>query len=71
MPYYVYAIHTDSRLNCFYGSFADYQEAEICEREKQGFGNFQDEFFVTSIYAGNKTYAAQKVKQIRSETELK
>jgi len=28
MPYYVYAIHTDSKGNCFYGSFADYHDAE-------------------------------------------
>ena len=71
MPYYVYAIHTDSKLNCLYGSFADYHEAEICEREKQGFGNSQDNSFVTLIYAENQTHAAQRVKQIRRERGLK
>jgi hypothetical protein len=71
MPYYVYAIHTDSKLNCFYGSFADYHEAEICEREKQAFGNSQENFFVRLFYAENKTHAARMLKQIRSEMGLK
>jgi len=44
MPYYVYAIHTDSKLNCFYGSFAGYHDAEICGRENQSFGNSHDNF---------------------------
>jgi hypothetical protein len=67
MPYYVYAIHTDSKVNCFYGSFADYHDAEICEREKQGFDNSQEHSVVLLIYAGNKTHALQKIKQIRRE----
>ena len=71
MPYYVYAIYTDSKLNFLYGSFADYQEAEICEREKQGFDNSQGNSFVALIYAENQTYAAQRVKQIRRERGLK
>ncbi len=65
MPYYVYAIHTDSKLNCSYGSFVDYRAAEICGREKQGFDNFQENSFVTLIHAENQTLADQKVKQIR------
>lgn len=71
MPYYVYAIHTDSKLNCLYGSFADYHDAEICERNKQGFGNSQDTSFVTVINAENQTHADQKVKKIRRERGLK
>jgi hypothetical protein len=71
MPYYVYAIHTDSRLNCFYGSFADYRDAEICEREKQDFGNSQGNSFVALIYAENQTHAAQRLKQICRERGLK
>ena len=71
MPYYVYAMHTDSKLNCLYGSFADYHEAEICEREKQGFGNAHDNSFVTVIYAENQTHASQRIKQIRRERGLK
>ena len=70
MPYYVYAIHMTSRLSCFYGSFADYHDAEICEREKQGFDNSQGSSFVTLIYAENQTHADQKVKQIRRERQL-
>ena len=70
MPYYVYAIHPDSKLNCLYGSFADYHDAEICERENQGFGHSQDNSLVTLIYAENKTHAAQKVRQLRREKGL-
>ena len=71
MPYYVYAIHTDSRLDCFYGSFSDYRDAEICEREKQDFCNSQDNSFVALIYAENQTHAAQRVNQMRRERGLK
>ncbi len=70
MPYNVYAIHTDSRINRLCGSFADYRGAEICEREKRGFGTGEHSF-VTVIYAENQTHAAQKVKQIRREKGLK
>ena len=71
MPYYVYAIHKDSRLDCFYGSFSDYRDAEICEREKQDFGNSQDDSFVALIYAENQTHAAQRFKQICRDRGLK
>ena len=70
MPYYVYAIHTDSRLNCFYGSFANYRDAEICGREKRGFDNSQGNSFIALIYAENQTQAADRVKQIRREKGL-
>jgi len=71
IPYYVYAIHPDSKLSCLYGSFADYHDAEICEREKEGFGNSQENSFVTLIYAENQTHAAERVKQIRRERGLR
>ena len=71
MPYYVYAIHPDSRLDCFYGSFSNYRDAEICEREKQHFGDSQGNSFVALIFAENQTHAAQRVKQIRRERGLK
>jgi len=67
MPYYVYALHADSKLSCFYGSFENYHDAEICEREKQGFDNSQENSFVTLIYAENKTHADQKMKKIHRE----
>ena len=71
MPYYVYAVHAGSKLSCCYGSFADYHDAEVCEREKQGFDNSQESSFVTLIYAENQTHAEQKVKQLRRERGLK
>jgi len=71
MPYYVYAMNMDSKLNCLYGSFVDYHDAEICEREKQDFNNPQEHSFVTLIYAENQTHADRKAKQIRRERGLK
>jgi hypothetical protein len=67
MPYYVYAIHTDSRTNRLCGSFADYQGAEICERDKQ---KDEDNYLVTMIYAENQVHARQRIKQIRREKGL-
>ncbi len=70
MPYYVYAIHTDSRSNRLYGSFADYHGAEICERDMQKGDVSEGKFVVTMIYAENKIHAMQRVKQIRQERGL-
>ena len=67
MPYYVYALQPDPKLCCFYGSFENYHDAEICEREKQSFDNSQGEAWVTLIYGENTTHALQKIKQIRRE----
>jgi hypothetical protein len=70
MPYYVYAMHKESKLNRFYGSFENYHQAEICERANQEFGSSKDNSFVTMIYAENQTQAADRVKQIRREKGL-
>ena len=70
MPYYVYDIHTDSRINRFYGSFADYRGAEICGRDNQRGNDPEEKHFVTMIYAENKTHALQRIKQIRREKGL-
>ena len=70
MPYYVYAVHAGSKLSCCYGSFADYHDAEICEREKQIVDPAQNSF-VLLIYAENKTHADQKIKKIRRGEGLK
>ncbi|MFH1335485.1 MAG: hypothetical protein ABII96_03120 [Candidatus Zixiibacteriota bacterium] len=69
MPYYVYAIHTDSKLNHLYGSFDDYRGAEICEQEKQRDNDSEDNYFIRMIYADNQTHARQKIKQIRQERD--
>jgi hypothetical protein len=71
MPYYVYAIYPDSKLNCLCGSFADYRAAEICEQEKQGSGHSKDSPFVTLIYAENQTHAGERIKQVRRAKGLK
>ncbi len=70
MPYYVYAIHTGSKSNDLYGSFFDYQGAEICERDKQRAHNPGQDRLVTMVYAQNQTHALQKIKQIRLEKGL-
>ena len=70
MPYYVYAIHTDSRTNRLCGSFADFQRAEICERDNQTSANSKGDHLVMMIYAENKTHALQRIKQIRREKGL-
>ena len=67
MPYYVYAIYTDSKSNRLYGSFADYRGAEICERDNQSAKDLEDNCFVMMIYAENQTHARQRIKQIRQE----
>ena len=70
MPYYVYAIHTDSRINRLCGSFVDYHGAEICEKDNQGGKDIAENHFVMMIYAENKTHALQRIKQIRREKGL-
>ena len=70
MPYYVYAIHTDSKSNRLYGTFADYHGAEICERDQQGSDCAEDNCVVAMVYAENQTRALQRVKQIRREKGL-
>jgi hypothetical protein len=67
MPYYIYAIHAGSNMNRLCGSFADYQGAEICERDSQR-GNASED--VIMIYAENKTHALQRIKKIRREKGL-
>jgi hypothetical protein len=66
MPYYVYAIQTASKLNHLCGIFADYRDAEICERD-QSRNDLEDKSFVKMIYAQNQTHALQKIKQIQRE----
>jgi hypothetical protein len=70
MPYYVYAIHSGSRINRLCGSFADYHGAEICERGNQRSIDFEDDHFVMMIYAENDAHAGHRIRQIRREKGL-
>jgi hypothetical protein len=70
MPYYVYNINPASRVNRLCGSFADYQGAEICERDNQRSMDSGDDHLVMMIYAENKTDALQRIRQIRREKGL-
>jgi len=67
MPYYVYAIQPGSRINRLCGSFADFQGAEICERDNQRSMGSENDHSVMMIYAENKTHAHQRIRQIRRE----
>jgi len=67
MPYYVYAIQTGSKLNHLCGTFTDYHDAEICERD-QSRNYLKDKAFVKMIYAQNQTHALQRMKQIKRES---
>ncbi len=66
MPYYVYAIEKDSKLNHLCGTFTDYRDAEICERD-QSKNDLRGKSSVKMIYAQNQTHALQKIKQIQRE----
>jgi len=66
MPYYVYAVQPASKLNHLCGTFADYRDAEICERDQSG-NDLEDKSFVKMIYAQNQTHALQKIRQIQRE----
>jgi len=69
MPYYVYAIQTGSKLNHLCGTFADYHDAEICERD-QNTNYLKNNSSVKMIYAQNRTHALQRMKQIHRESGL-
>jgi hypothetical protein len=69
MPYDVYAIQKDSKLNHLCGTFVDYHDAEICERD-QNRNDLKDNSFVKMIYAQNRTHALQRIKQIHRESGL-
>ncbi len=62
MPYYVYAIHPDPKINRLGGAFTGYLGAEIGEGDNQRSTAPQDDHFVMMIYAGNKTHAAQRIR---------
>ena len=66
MPYYVYAIQTDSKLNHLCGTFADYHDADICERDQSKIC-LTAKSFVKMIFAQNQAHARQRIKEIQRE----
>ena len=66
MPYYVYAIQTDSKLNVLCGTFADYHGAEICQQDKKKDDNSE----ILMVYAETQGLALRKIKKIRRERDL-
>jgi hypothetical protein len=71
MPYYVYAMQTGSKFNhlSLCGTFVDYHDAEICERD-QSRNDLKDKTLVKLIYAQNQTHARQRIKEIQRESRL-
>ena len=66
MPYYVYGIHKDLKSNNLCGSFEDYRDAEICERDKQK-DNYSE---ILMLYAETQGLALRRIRKIRREREL-
>lgn len=70
MPYYVYAIHTDSTVNRLYDSFDDFKAAEALEAKMRS-GNYPgDNYFVQMIYAEDDSDLKEKIDSIRKERNL-
>lgn len=67
MPYFVYALHTDSGINRQYGVFDSFKEAEACERDME-FGRVPgDNYVVRMFFAEDGQRAASRLEEIRSE----
>jgi hypothetical protein len=67
MPYYVYAIHTDSNINRLYESFDNFNDAKRLEKEMEK-GRFSgDNYVVRMIHAENEVSLNQKINAIRKE----
>lgn len=70
MPYYVYAIHTDSTINRLYDSFDNFKDAEALEKEMRSRNYPGDNYFVQLIYAENDSDLNEKINTIREERNL-
>lgn len=70
MPYYVYAIHTDSTVNRRYGAFDDFKEAEACEKEMQLGRYAGDNYIVRMFYAEDESAVYEKIESIRKEQNI-
>ncbi len=63
MPYYVFGVHAKSNANNLCGSFVEYRDAEICEREKQK-DNYSE---MIIVYAETQGFALRLIKKVRRE----
>lgn len=66
--YYVYAIHTDSKLNRRYDQFEKYQDAEQLEADMKRGCYPGDNYVVHLIYANNEPEVNEKIKSIRKNS---
>ena len=72
MPYYVYAIHTDSKTNRQYGVFEDFKEAEKCEASMRNGKRSHDNYIVEmfSVETGTKEEILDEINRIRAERNI-
>jgi len=68
MPYYVYAIHTDSNMNRLYKEpFDDFHDAEKFEKRMNEGRSPSDNYVVRMFYAENEANSIQIIDAIRKE----
>ncbi|MEH6672698.1 hypothetical protein [Halopseudomonas sp.] len=70
MPYYVYAIHTDSNINRLYDSFVNFNDAENLEKEMKMGRSPGDNYVVQMIYAEDDVNVKRKISEFRKEHKL-
>ena len=67
MPYYVYAIHTDSTDNRLFGKHEEFQDGENMRKDLSK-GNVQgDNYFVRSFHANDDIDANKKAGEMRPQ----
>jgi len=69
MPYYVYAIHTDSNINRLYDSFDDFDDAVKLEEEMKRGRCSGDNYLVYMMHADNDALLKGKINDIRKEND--
>ena len=72
MPYFVYAVHTDSTYNRLYHAepIDDFQQADSLERDMRAGSVPGDNYVVTTVHAENEDEAEQKIENFRRDREL-
>jgi hypothetical protein len=70
MPYYVYAIHTDSNSNREYGVYEDFHEAEKCENDMNAARHPSDNYIVVMFYANDDSEVSERIRSIRADHDI-
>jgi hypothetical protein len=67
MPYYVYAIHTDSTVNRLYDTFNNFADAQMLEAEMKRGRYLGDNYMVYMIHAEDPASLTEKIRVIRKD----